>query len=74
MACLAGSGFRHRRGEGGLYYSICVRCFLTVAFDKDEPELACPEYGHTCDPFRLLQFARDACPATTREKMAIPVE
>jgi hypothetical protein len=50
--------FPHRHNGDGSHDSICAKCFLTVASDKDEAELVQFERDHVCDPVLLDRFSQ----------------
>ena len=50
------SGFSHRPNNDGSVDSICLRCFRTIASDKNERSIAMVEFQHECDPSDILRF------------------
>jgi hypothetical protein len=49
------SNFPHRHNSDGTVDSICVKCFSTIATDRDETALREFEQHHVCDPNRLSE-------------------
>ena len=45
--------FVHRVHPGGIFQSICLKCFQTTATSWVESELAVSEDNHTCKEFNL---------------------
>jgi hypothetical protein len=42
--------FAHRYTENDLIESICMTCFLTIAYSRDEQEMLQNEARHLCKP------------------------
>jgi len=57
MADKSNEFYPHRRNKDGSYDSICLTCFLTVAFGKSETELTEFDKKHVCEYFPLSQRA-----------------
>lgn len=49
--------FPHRLNKDGTYDSICPFCFVTIACQRREEDLARFEHDHACDPHRLAHFS-----------------
>jgi hypothetical protein len=49
--------YPHRRNKDGSYDSICLTCFITVAFGKSEAELMEFDKKHICEFSVLSQRA-----------------
>jgi hypothetical protein len=49
--------FPHRLNKDGTYDSICPFCFVTIACERREENLARFERDHVCDPRRLEHFS-----------------
>jgi hypothetical protein len=58
--------FPHRRNNDGSFDSICLKCLLTIANARTEPDLAKPETYHICNPSILFQQAFDRAQETRR--------
>jgi hypothetical protein len=50
------SGFAHRPNNDGSVDSICLRCFRTIASDKNGRSLDMMQLQHECDPADLMRF------------------
>ncbi len=50
------SGFTHRPNNDGSVDSICLRCFRTIASDKNGRSLDVMELQHECDPADLMRL------------------
>jgi hypothetical protein len=51
--------YPHRRNKDGSYDSICLTCFVTVAFGKSEAELMGYDRQHVCEFSTMSQRAFD---------------
>ena len=51
--------YPHRPNKDGSYDSICLTCFVTVAFGKSEAELMNLDTHHVCEFSTLSQRAID---------------
>jgi hypothetical protein len=51
--------FPHRQNRDGSFDSICLKCLLTIANERNEDNLAECEKYHICNPSILSQQAFD---------------
>lgn len=51
--------YPHRRNKDGSYDSICLTCFVTVAFGKSEAELMKLDAQHVCEFSTLSRLVFD---------------
>lgn len=60
MPNVFGNRFHHMHNRCGAYDSICDGCFVTVATEIEESELAPVEDTHVCDPMLVYQISESA--------------
>jgi hypothetical protein len=60
------SQFQRRHVESSLFDSICLRCYLTIAYAQHPGELEQVEDAHKCSPIRLFAIANGALPKNLR--------
>ena len=60
MPNVFGNRFHHMHNRCGAYDSICDGCFVTVATESEESELAPVEDTHVCDPMLVYQISDSA--------------
>ena len=51
--------FPHRRNKDGSFDSICLKCLLTIANERNEADLAKHDRYHVCIPSVLSERAFD---------------
>ncbi len=51
--------FPHRRNTDGSFDSICLKCLLTIAHERNEGDLAKYERYHVCNPSVISQRVFD---------------
>jgi hypothetical protein len=59
MAAELNTFYPHRRNRNGTFDSICLKCFLTVAHTKTEPELLAYDRLHVCNYWAVSRLTLD---------------
>ncbi len=51
--------FIHRASRNGVFDSVCLECFATVATSRHEPDLTQGERDHVCDPWLTKPLGKE---------------